>query len=199
MELIKDNTFKIIAILLALTVATQAIYTVLFISAPGLNPNFIWGLEGIFFALLAVFAGYALVTSKRYALGFAAITVSAIINLVQVSVGFALFEPFQQAAETNPDLAPVAFGIVSLAFFIYNAAKIALSLAVVIFGMAKIQDGGIVMGRIAVGLGAFAILANALMMNFGLDGFLPSPVAGGTGVLATILLAIFIFDLNKED
>ncbi len=198
MELMKGNTFKVISILLVLTVITQAIYTALFVGAPDLSRNFIWGLEGIIFAFLAVFSGFALVTSKRYALGFSAIALSAALNLVQVGVGFTLFEPFQLAGEANPDLAPIAFGIVSLAFFIYNAAKVALGLAVVVFGMARIQDGSRALGRLAVAVGAVAIVANALMMMFGLDGFLPSPVAGGTGVLATLILAICIFSINKE-
>ncbi len=199
MEQIKGNASKIISILLVLTVITQAIYTALFIGAPDLSRNFIWGLEGLFFALLAVFAGYALMVSKSYALGFAAIAVSAVLNLIQVGVGFTLFEPFQQAGEASPEFGPVAFGIVSLAFFIYNAAKVVLGLAVVVFGMAKINDGGRTLGRIAVVVGAFAFVANALMMMFGLDGFLPSPVAGGSGVLATLLLAILIFGINNED
>ena len=72
MELTQNNTIKVVAILLVLTAVTQPIYTALFIGAPDVSRNFIWGLEGIIFVLLAAFAGSALAMAKRYALGFSA-------------------------------------------------------------------------------------------------------------------------------
>ena len=127
MELTQNNTVKAVAILLLLTVVTQPIYTVLFTQAPDVSRNFIWGLEGILFAVLAAFAGSALVMAKRYTLGFSAIAFSAVLNLVQVGVGFTQFGPFNQAAASNAELGAIAFAVVSFAFFIYNLSLIHIS------------------------------------------------------------------------
>lgn len=199
MELTQSNTVKVVAILLLLTVVTQPIYTALFIGAPDVSRNFIWGLEGIVFALLAAFAGSALVMSKRYTLGFSAIAFSAVLNVVQVGVGFTQFGPFNKAVEANAELGAIAFAVVSFAFFLYNSAKVLLGLAAVVFGMAKVKDGSKVLGNLTVLVGAVAIIANALVMLFGLKGFVPSPVAGASGVLAILLLAICLISISKED
>ena len=72
-------------------------------------------------------------------------------------------------------------------------------MAAVVFGMAKAKEGGKVLGNLTVLVGAVAIVANALVMLFGLKGLLPSPIAGGSGVLATLLLAICLISISKED
>ena len=199
MELTQSNTIKVVAILLVLTAVTQPIYTALFIGAPDVSRNFIWGLEGIIFVLLAAFAGSALAMAKRYALGFSALAFSAALNLVQVGVGFTQFGPYNQAAQANPELGAIAFAVVSFSFFVYNAAKVLLGLAAVVFGMAKAKEGSKLLGNLTVLVGAVAIVANALVMMFGLKGFFPSQVAGGSGVLAVLLIAICLFTINKED
>ena len=199
MELTQSNTVKAVAILLLLTVITQPIYTALFIGAPDVSRNFIWGLEGIVFALLAAFAGSALVMAKRYTLGFSAIAFGAVLYVVQVGVGFTQFGPFNMAAQANAELGAIAFAVVSFAFFVYNAAKVLLGLAAVVFGMAKVKEGSKLLGNLTVLVGVVAIVANALVMLFGLRGFVPSPVAGASGVLATLLVAICLISISKED
>ena len=199
MDLSQNRTVQIVAILLFMDAFSQAIYTALYLGAPEIDRQFLWGLEGLLFVVLAAFSGSALVMAKRYTLGFSAIAFSAVLNVVQVGVGLTQFGPFGAAAEANPELGDVAFSVVAFSFFGYNAAKILLGLAAIVFGMAKMGAGGKFLGGLTVLVGAVAFVANTLVMMFGLQGFLPSPVAGASGVLATFLLALCLFSVNSED
>jgi len=198
MELTHSQTVKSVAILLCLAAISQPIYTALYLGAPEVNRQFLWGLEGLLFVLLTALAGSALVTAKRYSLGFSAIAFSAVLNVIQVGVGLTQFGPFRAATEANPDFSGVAGSVVAFSFFGYNAAKILLGLAAIIFGMAKLKSGGKILGGATVAIGAVAFIANTLVMMFGLNGFLPSPIAGGSGVVATLLLALCLFSLSRE-
>ena len=199
MELSQKSTVNFMAVLLLLAAITQPIYTALYLGAPEFDRQFLWGIEGLIFVLLAAFAGSALVMAQRYTLGFSAIASAAALNVVQVGVGFTQFGPFRAAAEANPELSGVAFSVVAFSFFGYNAAKILLGLAAVVFGMAKMKQGGNLLGGLAMLAGVVAFVANTLVMMFGLQGFLPSPVAGGSGVAATLLLALCLFTISTED
>lgn len=199
MELTQTRTVKSVALLLLLAAITQSIYTALYLQAPEIDRQFLWGLEGLLFVLLAVFAGSALVMAKRYTLGFSAIAFAAVLNVIQVGVGLTQFGPFREAADANPELGGVAFAVVAFSFFIYNTAKILLGLAAVVFGMAKMNQGGKLLGGLTALVGAVAFVANTLVMMFGLNGFVPSPLAGGSGVAATLLLALCLFSVKTED
>lgn len=198
MDLSHSRTVKILAILLLLAAVTQPIYTALYLGAPEVDRQFLWGFEGLLFVVTAAFAGSALVMAKRYTLGFSAIAFAAVLNVVQVGVGLTQFGPFREAAEANPELGGVAFAVVAYSFFGYNAAKILLGLAALEFGMAKMKAGGKALGGLTALVGAVAFVANTLVMMFGLNGFVPSPVAGGSGVLATLLLALCLFGVRGE-
>lgn len=199
MDIAHDRTVKVMAGLLLLAAITQPIYTALYVGAPDVDRAFIWRFEGLLFVVMAAFAGSALVTAKRYTLGFSAIAMAAVLNVVQVGVGLTQFGPFRAAAEANPELEGVAFSVVALSFFGYNAAKILLGLAAIVFGMARMKAGGKLLGGLAVLVGAVAFVANTLVMMFGLQGFVPSPIAGGSGVVATLLLALCLLGLNSDD
>lgn len=199
MDLTQSRTVKIVAALLLLAAISQPVYTALYLGAPDIDRQFLWGLEGLLFVLLAAFAGSALVMAKRYTLGFSAIAFAAVLNVVQVGVGLTQFGPFREAAAANAELSGVAFSVVAFSFFGYNAAKILLGLAAVVFGMAKMSEGSKALGGVTVLVGAVAFVANTIVMMFGLQGFLPSPVAGGSGVLATFLLSICLFSVSIED
>ena len=82
---------------------------------------------------------------------------------------------------------------------IYNAAKILLGLAALVFGMAKMNEGSRTLGGLTAAIGVVAILANAIMIVFGRDSFLPSPVAGASGVVATVLLALCLINITRDD
>jgi len=199
MDLTQRQTVKIIAVMLLLASILQPIYTALYTWAPEADRHFIWGLEGILFVLLAAFAGSALVMAKRHTLGYSAIAFSAVLNVVQVGVGLTQFGPFRAAAAANDELGGVAFSVVAFSFFGYNAAKILLGLAAVVFGMAKLKDGSKLLGGATLLVGAVALLINALVLMFGIQGFIPRPLAGGSGVLATFFLAICMFTLRHDD
>lgn len=199
MDFTQNQTVRIVAILLLLAGITQSIYTALYMSAPDIDRQFLWSLEGLLFVLLAAFSGSALVMAKRYSLGFSAIAFSAVLNVVQVGVGLTQFGPFRAAAEANAELGGVAGSVVAFSFFGYNAAKILLGLAAIMFGMAKMGHSSKALGSITVAVGAVAFVANSLVMMFGREGFVPSPIAGGSGVLATLLLALCLFSISRED
>lgn len=198
MEFTQNRTIKTLGALLLLAAISQPIYTVLYLHAPDVNRQFLWGLEGLLFVLMAAFAGSALVMAKRYALGFSAIAFAAVLNVIQVGVGHTQFGPFREAAAANPDLGGVAFSVVAFSFFGYNAAKILLGLAALVFGLGKLKTGNKALGGLTALVGAVALVANTLVMMFGLNGFLPTPIAGGSGVLATLLIAICLFTLGDE-
>jgi len=199
MELTQSSTVKYTAILLLLAAISQPVYTALYLHAPDVDRQFLWGLEALIFVLMIAFAGSALVMAKRYTLGFAAIAFSAVLNVVQVGIGLTQFGPFREAAQANPDIGAAASGVVALSFFLYNAAKILLGLAAIVFGMAKMGEGGKILGGLTVLAGVVALVANTLVMMFGLKGFVPSPLAGGSGVAATLLLALCLLSLKKDD
>ena len=193
MELSQDRTIKIVGVLLLLAAISQPIYTALYLNAPEIDRQIIWGLEGLLFVMLAAFAGSALVMAKRYTLGFSAIAFCAVLNVIQVGVGLTQFGPFREAAGANPELAGVAFSVVAFSFFGYNAAKILLGLAAIVFGMAKLKDGNKLLGGVTALVGAVALGANTLVMMFGLRGFGHKELAGGSGVAATLLLACLLY------
>jgi len=86
-----------------------------------------------------------------------------------------------------------------LSFFLYNAARILLGLATIVFGIAKINEGGKLLGGSAILVGVVALVTNALVMMFGIQSFMPRPVAGTSGFLATLLLALCMLSLNNKE
>ena len=200
MEFTQNRTIKILAILLLLAAIIQPIYTLLYQQAPDVDRQILWRLEALIFVLMAAFAGAAMVQDKRYALGFAAIAFSTILNVTQVGIGLLQFGPFRAATQTYEALGPMAFSVVALSFFLYNAAKVLLGLAAIVFGLAKLKQGGTILGGLAVAAGAVALIANALVMMFGIQAdFIPRRLAGGSGVVATLFLAICLFTHSQND
>jgi len=200
MEFTHSRIIKITAILLLLAAISQPIYTVLYQYAPDVNRKWLWGLEGLLFVLLAAFAGAAMSDSKRYTLVFSAIAFSAVLNVIQVGVGLTQFGVFNEASKVVPELKSAGFSVVAFSFFGYNAAKILLGLAAVVIGLSKMGSGSKALGGITVLIGIVAFLANTGVMMFGLrNGFIPRPLAGASGVLATLLLAVCLFTNNRED
>ena len=65
--------------------------------------------------------------------------------------------------------------------------------------MAKIGEGGKLLGGLTALVGVVALVANALVMMFGLQGFVPRPLGGGSGVAATLLLALCLFSVRSGD
>lgn len=198
MNLTSKQTIQISAYILLILVFTQAFYTGLYIAGVEVPRQFLWGFEAVLFSILAVFAGAALVQAKNYHLGWSAIAFGAVLNVIQVSIGLTMFGPFQEAAGQIDGLGSVAGAVVALSFMIYYAAKLLLGFAALVFGMASMAGDAKVLGKVATAVGGIAVLANAILIIFGREAFLPSPVAGGTGVLATLLLALCLMNIARE-
>lgn len=202
MEMTFDRTVKLTGVLLLLAAISQGVYTVLYVAAPEVNRSPIWSFESLLFVLMAALAGSALVQAKRHHLAWSAITAAAVLNVVQVGIGLTQFGPFREVAEAAPDVAPLAGSVVAYSFFGYNAAKVLLGLAALVFGMAKLGQGSKLLGGLTFLAGAVALFTNAVVMGFGLSmstsggGMMPS---GASGVLATVLLAVCLFTLPSEE
>lgn len=201
MDFSSKRIVRIIAALLIAIAVTQALYTALYVSKIDIPRRWLWGLEGLLFVILSAFAGAAMVEVKRFAVGWSAIAASAVLNVVQVGVGLTMFSPFREAAQVSEAMAPAAGAVVAFSFFVYNAAKILLGFAALIFGVAKASSAKTidkVLGRTTALVGCVAILANTGVMVFGRSGFIPSPLAGASGVLATLLLAVCLTGALRE-
>ncbi|MEM7701428.1 MAG: thiamine biosynthesis protein ThiC [Pseudomonadota bacterium] len=197
-----DFTFSrnasITATILLIAAVTQAAYTAMYVAEITPPRQLLWGAEGLLFAMMAAFAGAALAQAKSLHVGWSAIVGAAILNVVQVGVGLTMFGPFREVAEAAPETAPLAGSIVAFSFMVYNAAKVLLALAAIVFGLAKMNAGGKALGGLTVAIGAIAFISNTLSMALG-RGFTEIPVAGGSGVLATILLAVCLFGASREE
>ncbi|EAQ96008.1 hypothetical protein [Congregibacter litoralis] len=193
------RTTQITALLLLLLAITQATYTALYVAELDVPRQLLWGIEGLLFTFLAAFAGAAMVQTNRYHLGWAAIAFSAVLNVVQVSVGLTMFGPFREAAGQVDGLAPAASAVVAFSFMVYYAAKLLLGLAAMVFGIARVHAGSKPLGGVTVLLGGIAIIANAAVIMAGRDAFIPSAVAGGSGVVATFLLALCLVTSADAD
>lgn len=199
MKLNHMRTVQITSYLLLALAVTQIIYTALYISKADVPRQMLWGLEGILFTMLIAFAGAALVQAKNYHVGWSAIAFSAVLNIVQVSIGLAMFGPFREAAGQLEAIKPLAGAVVGLSFMIYNAAKLLLGFAALVFGMAKMDEGAKALGGLTALVGVVAMLSNVIMVTLGRDAFLPSAVAGGSGVVATLLLSFCLIKLARDD
>ncbi|MBB5186401.1 putative phage tail protein [Zhongshania antarctica] len=199
MEFTKIRTAQITSYLLLALAVTQALYTILHIAEVNVPRQLLWGLEGFLFTILTAFAGAAMVQAKNYQVGWSAIAFSAVLNVVQVSIGLTMFGPFREASSQLEALGPLAGAVVALSFMIYYAAKLLLGLAALVFGIAKLTGGAKALGGLTALVGVVAMFANTIMIVFGRDAFLSSAVAGGSGVLATLLLALCLTSVVRED
>ena len=116
-----------------------------------------------------------------------------------MSIGLTMFGAFREASNQLEALEPMAGAVVALSFMIYYAAKLLLGFAVLTFGLTIIAEGGKILGRLSILVGIVTIFANAILIIFGRDAFLPSSVAGGAGVLATFLLALCLMNVAREE
>jgi hypothetical protein len=199
MEFTQLRTVKITSYLLLVLAATQAVFTALYHSKIAVPRQLLWGLEGVLFTFLIAFAGAAMAQAKNYQVGWSAITFSAVLNLMQVSIGLTMFGAFREAVSQFEELRPMARGVVELSFMIYYTAKLLLGFAALIFGLAKISEGAKVLGGLTAVVGVVAMIANVILIMFGRDAFLPSSVAGASGVIATLLLGLCLISLARED
>ncbi|WP_252258734.1 thiamine biosynthesis protein ThiC [Erythrobacter aurantius] len=193
------NTVRLVAALLLAAAVTQSVYTALYASGAEVPRQLLWGIEGVIFTLMAAFAGAAMLEAKQHFLAWSAIGFAAVLNVVQVGVGLTLFGPFFEVAREVEAFAPAAAAIVAYSFMVYNAAKLLLALALIVFALARLGGGSRLLGWFGLVVGCVAAIANALSMALGRDFAGELPIAGGSGVLATMLLAICLFSLPREE
>ncbi len=198
MEFDFKRTAQITGILLLVAAVTQAIYTALYMSEADVPRQLLWGTEGFLFVMMAAFAGSALVQTNRHHLAWSAITAASVLNVVQVGVGLTMFGPFFEAAGNLEALTPAARSVVAFSFMVYNGAKILLALALIVFGMARLSAGSQLMGGLSAAVGLVALVSNTASMAAGRDVFGDLPLAGGSGVLATILLGLCLLNLQDK-
>ena len=199
MDFTFDRNVKLTAILLMIAAVTQAVYTALYVAEADVPRAALWGSEAALFVMTALFAGTAMVQAKSLQIGFVAIGFAAVLNIIQVGVGLTQFGPFFEAAGAIEGMEPAANSVVAYSFMIYNAAKAMLAFAAIIFGMAKLAEGAKALGGLTAAVGAIAFVTNILSMAMGRDWSGELPLAGGSGVLATVLLAVCLFGQAKEN
>lgn len=198
MEITLKRTTQITGLLVLAAAVTQGVYTALYLAKADVPRQLLWGTEGILFVLLAAFAGAAMAQSDRLHLAWAAITAAAVLNVVQVAVGLTMFGPFREASGQVPGLAPAAGAVVAFSFMVYNAAKMLLALALVVLALDKLSTGSKLLGGASTLVGVVALVSNAVSMAAGRKVFGDLPLAGGSGVLATVLLAVCVLTLAKN-
>lgn len=199
MDLSNQRATRYLAYMLIAAVVTQTVYTVLYLQYPDVPRGLIWGFESVLFLLIAAVALVPMVKNGKFTFGFAAIGVSAVLNFLQVGIGATMFGAFRDGATAVEGTAPMAAGVVAFSFFIYNGAKVLLGLAAVRFGKGCMDAGGKTIGGLTVAVGAIAAVANAASMIEGRGVFGELPIAGGSGVLATLLLAVVLLGLSKDE
>ena len=195
MEFDLKRTAQITGLLLLIAAVTQAIYTALYVAEMDVPRKLLWGSEGLLFVLTAAFAGSALAQTDRHHLAWSAIDAAAVLNVVQVGVGLTMFGPFYEAVGNVEGLTPAAGSVVAFSFMVYNAAKILLALALLVLGLARLGAGSTLLGGASAAVAAVALIANTASMGAGRDVFGELPLAGGSGVLATVLLGICLLSL----
>lgn len=194
---LKRNT-QVVAALLMAVAFTQVLYTLLYAAEIDVPKKMLWGVEALLFVFLTVFAGAAMLQAKQAILGWVAIAFSGSLNVVQVGVGFTMFTPFREVSGNLEAMAPATAAVVAFSFFVYNAAKIQLGLAAMVFGRAVKETGARGLGAATFTVGCFALFANSAVVAFGRDSFMPSMVAGASGVLATLLLAVCLWRIAQR-
>ena len=198
MELTFKRTAQITGLLLLFAALTQTIYTALYVSEADVPRRLLWGAEGLIFVLLAAFAGSALAQAERLHLAWSAIAAAAALNVVQVGVGLTMFGPFFEAAGAVEGLTPAARSVVAFSFMVYNAAKVLLALALSVFGLARFSAGSQWLGGASVLVSLVALVSNIASMGAGRDVFGDLPLAGGSGVVATVLLAVCLLGAPNQ-
>ena len=109
-----------------------------------------------------------------------------------------MFGPFFEAAGAVEELTPAARSVVAFSFMVYNAAKVLLSLALIVLGLARLNAQSRLLGGLSTVVGIVALVSNMASMAAGRDVFGDLPLAGSSGVIATVLLAICLLTLSEQ-
>ena len=188
-----------ISIMLLLTVASQLLYTAT-LSGVGLVEGWplrstIWTAEILLFSGIAIASIIGLVRSSEMQLGWAALFVAGLINMVQSGIGLSMFIPATNAGE---DFAPLMGTVLAGSFLFYNLAKAILGVAALVFGLQLFRTNksvGRVIGLLSVIAGVVAIALNVAAVHLGLG---KVSLAGASGAIATFFAGITLW-LTERD
>ncbi|WP_430429743.1 thiamine biosynthesis protein ThiC [Parasphingorhabdus sp.] len=175
-----------VSAVLLLTVISQIIY-VATLSGVGIVEGWplrstIWTIELLLFTAIAIASFVGLVRSSEMQLGWSALAVAGLINMVQSGIGLSMFLP---AAKAGEELAPLMGTVVAGSFLFYYLAKVVLGLAAVFFGLwlfRNVKGLGQIAGVVSLIAGMIAIALNVAAMRLGLGAV---PLAGASGAIAT--------------
>ncbi len=156
----------------------------------------VWTVEAA--AFIAIAAGSLVgLASGRHRLGWAALALAGVFNIVQIGIGLSLFKPVAMAGEAYTWM---FWAIVSGAFAFYFIAKIALGIAAFAFGLILMREasglGSRIVGGLTVLLGVAAAIANTVALGAGMSWLI---FAGASGTLAALMLAASLAITSKGE
>lgn len=183
-----------VSVVLLLTVMSQILYTVT-LSGVGIIDGWplrstIWTIELLMFAAIAIASLVGLVRSSDMQLGWSALVVAGLINMVQSGIGLSMFLPATKAGE---EFAPLMGTVLAGSFLFYYLAKAILGLAAVFFGLSLFRNGesiGRIVGLVSLIAGVIAIAMNIAAVRLGLGAV---PLAGASGAIATFFAGCAIW------
>ncbi|QTD56508.1 hypothetical protein [Parasphingorhabdus cellanae] len=175
-----------VSTLLILTVISQLVYTAT-LSGVGIIEGWplrstIWTAEILLFSAIAITSLVGLVRSSDMQLGWSALMVAGLMNMVQSGIGLSMFLPATNAGE---EFAPLMGTVLAGSFLFYYLAKVVLGLTAVFFGLALfrgIDTIGRALGLVSLITGLIAIVLNIAAVRSGLGAV---PLAGASGAIAT--------------
>lgn len=175
------------ALCMIIVVFTQALYMINRSAELGIDPAFIWMVEAVAFLGMTVFALVTLVGRTGLQIAWAAIGIGALLNVIQVAMGMAMFGPLEDAGDA---MAPAFQAVLAGAFFFYFAGKFLFGIAAVVLGWALFTGApsiGKMVGAMSVITGVAAVGFNLVAMAVGMQFALS---AGAAGTIATFMLAL---------
>ena len=178
------RTAFVAAAALFTTVVTQIFYVTVVANAEGeLLRRMTWLCEAASFSLASVTALALAARDRAHPMAWSAIALGALVNVLQVAAGLAMFGPAQAATDDA-----VFQTVLNGAFFLYFQGKMLFGLAAIGLGISALSVGGLAK---ALGIaGIVAGLAAAVLAFVGMaDGMAWVQSAGAAGTLATALLA----------
>ncbi|MGI8943534.1 MAG: hypothetical protein ACR2FJ_04740 [Qipengyuania sp.] len=181
---------KLAALAMIVVALTQVAYITL--KGEAITGPMIWSLEAIAFLAITLLALVPLARGAAGTLGWAALALFGLFNVVQTGMGLTMFGPVGDAGEA---LAPVMDAIVGGAFFFYFAGKVMVGIAGLALGAVLLREaatGAKAVGGLAALTGLAALLVNLAGLLMGMDMVF---AAGATGTAATVFTATAIWML----
>ena len=193
------NIATSVSIILLLTVASQLIYLAT-LSGVGIVDGWplrstIWTAEILLFTGIVIASLVGLVRSPDMQLGWAALIVAGLFNMVQSGIGLSMFLPATNAGE---GFAPLMGTVLAGSFLFYNLAKAILGFAALVFGLSlfrKDKSIGRVVGLVSAVTGAIAIALNVAAVHLGLGSV---PFSGASGAIATFFAGFALWFCARQ-